>query len=83
VEAGGKLVAVKVVALGRSDGAELGARSTADTGTLGADGLAEGTKLLGVVAVRAEGAVRATGEGGRKGTSGGLGVRLRSVVDVG
>jgi hypothetical protein len=83
VEARGQVVAVEEDALGRNDGAQLGASSAADA-SVGPDGLAEGPELLGVVAVGTEGGVRgAAGEGcgervGRRGRVG-----LGRVVDGG
>jgi len=81
VEAGGQVVAVKVVTLGRAYWAKLGASSTANAG-LELDALAEGTKLLSMVTVGAEGGVGGSaGEGCGEGVGGGLGVRLTAVVD--
>ena len=57
MEAGGQLVAVEEDTLGRDDGAEVGTRRAADAAIGGRDSLAQGTKLLCVVAVRAEGGV--------------------------
>jgi hypothetical protein len=80
VEAGREVVAVKVVALGRRHGAEVGPGQAADTAAARLDGLAERPELLGVVAVRAERRVRrgeALGErAGRRGR-----VRVRGMVD--
>lgn len=91
-EAGGQLGAVEVEALGGGDGAELVARDATDARLVVAvaDGLLEGTVLLGVLAVAGEvgaagGAValavgaEALGElAGRR-----LGVGLGSVIDGG
>lgn len=78
-EAGGELVTVKVEALNRLDGAESTAGSATNAGKLRADGLAEGTVLLGVLAVGAEGGGRTPV--GRKGVGGRGRVRLGGVVD--
>jgi hypothetical protein len=84
VEAGRKVVAVKIVALGRVDGAELGAGGAANAAGVGLDGLAERAELLSVVPVRAEGGVGGkAGPGGREGAGGRGRVRLRGRVDVG
>lgn len=81
MEARRELVAVEGDALGRGDGAELGAGSVADAAA-GLDGLAEGTELLGVVPVGAEGGVRrAAGEGCRERVGRGRGMGLGRVVD--
>lgn len=81
VEAGGQVVAVKVVALGRIHWAKLGASSAANTG-LGLDGLAEGTELLSMVTVGAEAGVgRSADEGVGEGVGRRLRVRLTAVVD--
>lgn len=58
MEALGELVAVKVDALGGLDRRELRGRCAANAGVGGGDGLAQRTKLLGVVAVRAKSGVR-------------------------
>jgi hypothetical protein len=87
VEAGGQLGGVEVDASGRSDGAQVGTGGTANA-NVRADGLLEGTVLLGVIAVGAEGAV-AGGSGGGAGKAlgelagGRGGVRLGGVVDRG
>ena len=78
-EAGGELVAVKVEALGGLDGAKGGAGGATNAGLLTADGLTEGTVLLGVLAVGAEGGGRAPVGGERVGGRGR--VRLGGVVD--
>lgn len=84
MEAGREVVAVKVVALGRVDGAELGAGGAANAAAVGLDGLAEGAELLSVVPVRTEGGVGGkAGPGGREGAGGRGRVRLRGRVDVG
>jgi hypothetical protein len=80
VEALRKLVAVKVDTLGGLDRGELRGRCAANAGVGGGDGLAQRTKLLRVVAVRAEGGVgrsKGLGElvGGRRR------MRLGSVVN--
>lgn len=56
-EAGRQLGDVKGDALGRKDRAELVARGAANAGISTANGLLEGTVLLGVVTVGAEGVV--------------------------
>lgn len=61
-EATGQVVAVKVLALGGGDRAQLVAGGAANAALRqGLDGLAQGTKLLGVVAVGTEGLVRGDG----------------------
>lgn len=87
VEAGGQLGCVEIDASGRGDGAQIGTGGAANAGAR-TDRLLEGTVLLGVVAVGAEGAV-AGGSGGRAGealgelASGRGGVRLGGVVNRG
>ena len=87
-EASRKLVAVEVEALGGVNGAKLKAGETTDARLVisVADGLLEGTVLLGVLAVAGEasaatalGAAEILGELAR----GRLGVRLGGVVDGG
>ena len=66
MEAGGQVVAVEEDALGRGDGAKMGASSATDAG-VSFDGLAERAELLGVVAVGTESRMGRLGEGIRKG----------------
>lgn len=87
VEAGGQLGGVEVDARGRSDGTQVGTGGAANAGAR-ADGLLEGTVLLCVVAVGAEGAVAGGGGRGADEALGELaggrgGVRLGGVVDRG
>lgn len=88
-EAKRELGDVESNAVGSMNGAKAGARSTADAAT-SAEGLLEGTVLLGVVTVGAEGVVHGrsraaavVGKALRKRSSGGGRVRLGGVVNVG
>lgn len=81
VEAGREIIAVEVDTGGGSNRAKSSTGIAANTG-VGADGLAEGTKLLGVVTVGAERGVGGTvGEGSRKGVGWRSGVGAGSVVN--
>lgn len=87
-ETSGELRGIEVDTLGRVHIAELRTSRATNTTNSGADGLLQGTVLLGVVAVAAEGgvaggtvAVAVGGEVGRQLTLGRGRVRLGSVVD--
>lgn len=80
VEALGEVAAVKVEALRRGNRAQGRASVSADA-SISTDGLAEGTKLLGVVTVGRERSVGRLAPVGRERLRGSGGVRLRRVVD--
>lgn len=88
-EAGRELGDVKGNAVGSTNRAEAGARGTTDA-ALSANGLLEGTMLLGVVAVGAERgvsggsrAISVVSEALRERAGGRGGVRLGRVIDIG
>lgn len=80
---GGQLAAVEEDALGWNDRSEIRACRAANARITGLDGLSEGSELLRVVAIGAEGTAQLGCEGSWEGVGGRCGVRLGGVVDGG